>query len=207
MAGSAHAEPREVRGTAAGSFDFYVLALSWSPGFCAADERRREREQCGPDGAQGFVVHGLWPQFERGYPVSCEPSGRMPSRPALEEAKGVYPDEGLARYQWRKHGTCSGSAPAAYFRDVRRARDRVRIPTAFQGVEEAGRMSPREIEARFLEANAGLRPDMVAVTCRRGALQEVRICLDRDLRGFRACPEVDRDACRGGGEIRIDSAP
>ncbi len=43
---------------------------------------------------------------------------------------------------------------------------------------------------------------MMAVVCRRGVLQEVRICLERDLRGFRRCPEVDRSGC-GPGKIRI----
>jgi ribonuclease T2 len=39
---------------------------------------------------------------------------------------------------------------------------------------------------------------MIAVSCRQRVLQEVRICLDRDLRGFRQCPEIDRSGCRSG---------
>jgi ribonuclease T2 len=34
--------------------------------------------------------------------------------------------------------------------------------------------------------------------------QGIRICLTKDLRGFRACPEVDRDGCRGG-EITVNA--
>jgi ribonuclease T2 len=47
---------------------------------------------------------------------------------------------------------------------------------------------------------------MMAVACRRGVLQEVRICLDRNLSVFRRCPEVDRSGCRFG-ELRLGAAP
>ena len=194
--------PRETRGAPAGQFDFYVLALSWSPGFCEASGDLKGREQCASGARLGFVVHGLWPQYERGYPVECEPSGRFPSRPALEEARGVFPDEGLARYEWRKHGTCTGGSPAEYFRAARRARDLVAIPESLTAPKDTARVLPLDIERAFAEANRGLRPEMMAVACGRRVLQEIRICLDRDLRGFRACPEVDRDGCRAG-EINV----
>jgi ribonuclease T2 len=195
---------RDLRGGRAGDFDFYVLALSWSPGFCELEGERKRREQCEPGQNLGFTIHGLWPQFERGYPTECGPPGRNPSRAALEQAGGVFPDEGLARHQWRRHGTCSGKSPAAYFADVRQAREQVRIPERFRSPRDTA-MRPGEIERVFMEANPGLRPDMMAVACRRGVLQEVRICLDRDLRGFRRCPQVDRSGC-GFGEIRVDAA-
>jgi ribonuclease T2 len=202
LAGSAGAQPLERRGAPAGTFDFYVLALSWSPGFCEAEGDGKGRDQCAAGAGLGFVVHGLWPQFERGYPSFCEPEGRNPSRPALAEAAGLFPDEGLARYQWRKHGSCAGGSPADYFRDVRRARELVRVPDRLNAPASPARAVPLDIERAFAEANPGLRPEMMAVQCRRQIFQEIRICLNRDLRGFRACPEVDRDACRAG-EIAV----
>jgi ribonuclease T2 len=196
------ASAQSSRGGLAGEFDFYVLALSWSPGFCELEGERKRRRQCEPDADLGFTVHGLWPQFENGYPSECGPAGRFPSRAAIEETRGVFPDEGLARYQWRRHGTCSGKSPTAYFTDVRRARDAVRIPERFRSLPADMSVAPLDIERAFGEANPALRPDMMAVICRRGVLQEVRICLDRDLRGFRRCPEVDHSGC-GPGEIRV----
>jgi ribonuclease T2 len=192
----------EVRGGPAGNFDFYVLALTWSPGFCEAEGGRKARDQCEPGRGLGFTVHGLWPQFERGYPIECAPAARTPSRPALEEVRGVYPDEGLARYQWRRHGSCAGKSPADYFRDVRRARERINIPDAFRSLSREVRMTPLDIERAFTDANPGLRPGMMAVVCRRGMLQEVRICFEKDLRGFQDCAEIDRSGCRFG-ETRI----
>jgi ribonuclease T2 len=192
------AQNGETRGGPAGRFDFYVLALSWSPGFCEIGAGADERSQCTKDSGLRFVVHGLWPQNEHGYPTFCEPSGRFPSRDIIEGTAGLYPDDGLARYQWRKHGTCSGEAPSGYFRAVRQASDKIRIPESFTSLNAASRAMPLEIERAFAQANPGLRPDMMSVSCRRGILQEVRICLSRDLRGFQACPEIDRDGCRAG---------
>lgn len=201
---SAAAQPlQDNRGAPAGQFDFYVLSLSWSPGFCAAEGDLRDSRQCEPGRGLGFVLHGLWPQNERGYPTFCRPGGRSPSRPNLEEAAGVFPDEDLARYQWRKHGACSGLSPAEYFRAARAARDRVRIPDRLVQPAAVTRALPSEVERAFLQANPGLRPDMIAVQCGRRILQEVRICFDRNLRDFRSCPEVDRDGCRGS-DITID---
>ncbi|MEA2980879.1 MAG: ribonuclease, partial [Alphaproteobacteria bacterium] len=62
-----------------GKFDFYVLALSWSPSFCKdTEERGREsNEQC-RGRPYAFVVHGLWPQYERGFPRDCQvPAPRL----------------------------------------------------------------------------------------------------------------------------------
>lgn len=196
LAAPASAQPRDRRGGTPGDFDFYVLALSWSPGFCELEGSGRNREQCAGGTGLGFVVHGLWPQYERGYPSDCGLSARGPSRLDMAAAEGVFPTESLARYQWRKHGSCSGASPRAYYADVRRARDRVSIPAEFAAPRRDRRYDALAIERAFAAANRGLRPDMMAVGCRRGLLQEVRICLTRDLRGFRTCPEVDRSGCR-----------
>lgn len=188
------------RGGTSGEFDFYVLALSWSPGFC--ETGGGSRRQCESGRKLGFVVHGLWPQYERGYPTSCGPEREAP-RAALEEADGVFPDVGLARHEWRRHGTCSGLSPIEYFRATRRARDRVAIPDPLSGLTTDRETTPLSIERAFALSNPGLRPDMMSVVCRRGALGEVRICLDRSLAGFRSCPEVDRDSSCRVGPIRV----
>ena len=180
-------------GAPAGDFDFYVLALSWSAGFC--ELQGGDRAQCEPGRGLGFVVHGLWPQYERGFPSDCRgPSA--PSRIALDHAKGLFPDERLARYEWRKHGTCTGKSPSDYFADIARAREAVTIPQPFVKPSGEQTYAPIDVERAFVAANPRLRPGMMAVGCRRGVLDEVRICLSKDLREFRACPEVARHGCR-----------
>ena len=75
---------QERRQAEPGRFDFYVLALSWSPSYCEATENRgpnRARDrQCGGR-PFSFVVHGLWPQYERGFPSYCQvPAPRLDRR-------------------------------------------------------------------------------------------------------------------------------
>lgn len=190
---------------APGKFDFYVLALSWSATFCALEGAEKGREQCADGGRKGFIVHGLWPQFERGFPSNCAHPVRNPPRAAMEIARDVFPEQGLARYQWRKHGACSGRSPTEYFAEVRRARARVTIPESFKAPSSPLRMDTNQVQRAFMDANRGLRPGMMGVTCRRGLLQEVRVCLSKDLRDFRPCPEVARNSCRGG-EITAPAA-
>ncbi|MBO0734811.1 MAG: hypothetical protein J2P49_10975, partial [Methylocapsa sp.] len=63
-----------------GNFDFYVLALSWSPGFCETPAAAKTQGQCAAGANLGFVVHGLWPQYDHGFPLECTPAARVPSR-------------------------------------------------------------------------------------------------------------------------------
>jgi ribonuclease T2 len=186
---------------APGAFDFYVLSLSWSPAFCQTPAADHAPAQCEPGARLGFVVHGLWPQNQHGYPSNCDSGVGNPSRIALQSVRGLYPDEGLARHEWRMHGTCTGKSPTDYFADVRRAREAITIPDQFQAPDSDARLAPIDIARAFMGANRGLRLDAMAVTCRRDALEEVRICFSKDLRGFVSCPEVARASCRRPVEV------
>jgi ribonuclease T2 len=186
---------------ASGAFDFYVLSLSWSPAFCQTPAAEHASTQCEPGARLGFVVHGLWPQNQHGYPSNCDSAAGVPSRMALQSVHGLYPDEGLARHEWRMHGTCTGKSPTDYFADVRRARDSITIPQPFQAPDSDARWTPIDVARAFMTANRGLRLDSMAVTCRRDAIEEVRICFSKDLRGFVSCPEVARASCRRPVEV------
>jgi len=181
---------------APGNFDFYLLTLSWSPGFCDTGGAEKSPDQCSVGANLGFVVHGLWPQFQHGYPSDCDANPRPVSRIALEETHGVFPNEGLARYEWRKHGTCTGLSPEAFFASVKRARASIEIPDAFNAPREQQSMAPLDIQRAFVEANPDLRPQAMAIGCAQGELQEVRLCFSKDLRDFVNCPEVARATCR-----------
>lgn len=190
--GFAHAQGRGDPGV----FDFYVLSLSWTPSYCEAEgDRRRGDEQCSRGRPYAFVVHGLWPQYERGFPRDCvNPAPWLPEA-LIRSAIDLMPARGLVIHQWREHGTCSGLDARTYFETLRRARERVTIPARFHRLDAYTMVSPSEVENAFLEANPDLKPEAIAPTCDSGRLREVRICMTRDLR-FRACPEIDRRACR-----------
>ena len=171
-------------------FDFYVLSLSWSPSYCAAEGGNADPQQCDADRDLGFVVHGLWPQFEQGWPEYCDDDARNPSRPEIDAIADIIPSDGLIRHQWRKHGTCTGLAADGYFDTTRAAFDKVTVPEFRQR-----RVSAADMRDAFLEANDGLPADGLAVTCSSGLLREVRICLTTAL-DFRSCPEVAERSCR-----------
>ena len=179
-------------------FDFYVLSLAWSPSYCEAEGAQANRQQCGPDRDFAFIVHGLWPQFEQGYPEFCD--SREPDRvpdALVATVRDIMPSAGLVGHQWRKHGTCTGLTQADYLKAARGAFERVSIPAAFHDPDTASRADPDEIERAFIDENPGLPSGAIAVTCVEGRLEEVRVCLNKEL-GFRACPEVDRRGCTLG---------
>jgi ribonuclease T2 len=179
-----------------GEFDFYVLALSWSPSFCeAAGERGTPpKEQCGGR-PYSFVVHGLWPQYQRGFPEFCRHPAPRLDRNIVSSMLDLMPAPRLIFHQWDKHGVCSGLNARGYFDLVRRARAQVKIPDAYFELAKPLTVTPDEVEEAFVEANPGLPRAGIAVTCDSRRLHEVRICLSKDL-GFRDCQEIDRRTCR-----------
>lgn len=178
-----------------GQFDFYVLSLSWSPAYCDSAGNRADPAQCRSQKPLGFVVHGLWPQYDRGYPADCAYNAPRVPEHTIREMHDVMPSRGLIIYEWRKHGTCSGLSPERYFELVRKAYQKIKMPPQFTASTRWQTVSPPEVENAFRVANPGLQDDMIAVTCDRRNLREVRICMSKDLE-FRACPQVDRQACR-----------
>ncbi len=182
--------------SATAPFDYYVMALSWSPGFCDLGGRRKSPRQCAAGAGYGFVVHGLWPDNRFGPdPADCESEADVSSAD-LAAAQGLYPTDSLAAYEYRKRGTCTGLDADDYFASVRTVRDQIVIPPALQGVRVWRRMAPGEIRQAFIDANANLRADNIAVTCTRGELIDVRICVSRNLKAFATCPQVARMSCR-----------
>lgn len=177
-------------------FDFYVLSLSWSPTFCASDAGRNSRQQCGADRKFGFVVHGLWPQNDQGYPAFCgaDKNERVPDNLG-RSMFDIMPSMGLIGHQWRKHGSCSGLTQKQYFDKTRDAYDRIKIPADLSTGDQSKRLSADAIEAAFVSANPGMTKNGIAISCEGPRLEEVRICLSNTL-SFRDCPEVDRQGCR-----------
>ncbi|MBS4083320.1 MAG: ribonuclease T2 [Rhizobiales bacterium] len=178
-----------------GQFDFYVLALSWSPSYCESAGNRADPAQCRVQKPLGFIVHGLWPQYDRGFPSDCAYNPPRVSDHTIREISDVIPSRSLVIHQWRKHGTCSGLSPEQYFDLTRKAFEKIKIPPLFVESTRWQSVSPPEIENAFRVANPALQGDMLSVTCDRRNLREVRICLTKDLQ-FRACPQVDRQSCR-----------
>jgi ribonuclease T2 len=191
------APAQERRQHQAGQFDFYVLALSWSPSFCKETEERgrQSQQQCSAGRPYSFVVHGLWPQYERGFPRDCQVPAPRLSRDIMNSMLDLMPAPRLVYHEWDRHGTCSGFAAQAYFDLLRKAHTQVTIPEPYSAPKTTLTVTPDEVEEAFVKANPGLARAGIAVTCGDTRLREVRICLTKELR-FRDCAEVDRRACR-----------
>lgn len=178
-------------GERAGEFDYYVLSLSWSPTWCALEGEARGSPQC--DRPLGWVLHGLWPQYERGWPANCPTVHRNPSRSQTEAMADIMGTSGLAWYQWQKHGRCSGLAAEDYYRLARLAYERVNRPDVLRKLDRPVKLPASVIEEAFLQANPGLTADMLTITCKDGRIQEARLCLTRDLTPRPCAPDVRRD--------------
>src|SRR5579862_2068385 len=190
------ASAQDRRQNSPGEFDFYVLSLSWSPSFCeAASERggpsKSQQIQCGGR-PYSFVVHGLWPQYERGFPNYCQQPAPRLDRNIVSSMLDLMPAPGLIFSEWDKHGTCSGLSARSYFETIRKARAAVKIPEQFIDLAEPKTIAPADVEDAFVKANPGLTNNAIAVMCDgsrdRSRLSEVRICLGKDLQ-FRSCEE------------------
>ena len=119
----------------AGKFDYYTLVMSWSPTHCVNAEVGRDEQQCSRfDGLRyGFVLHGLWPQYEKGYPEACR-IARKPfvPQPVINSMLDIMPSGGLVIHEYKLHGTCSGLEPAEYYGLARRLFSARAHPRALQ---------------------------------------------------------------------------
>jgi ribonuclease T2 len=177
-------EPERERNVA-GEFDYYALVMSWSPTYCSEKESDEYDPQCDrQDGRRyAFVLHGLWPQYERGYPERCW-TQRKPFVPQtiIDNMLDIMPSPKLVIHEYKKHGTCSGLDPASYYQISRKLFRSIRIPERYVNPNDAMFVSPAELEEELIEENPGLSADMLSVSCGGAGnrLREVRICFGKD---------------------------
>ncbi|WP_299354995.1 ribonuclease T2 [uncultured Shimia sp.] len=165
----------------AGEFDYYVMALSWSPNWCAIEGDAKRSPQCDAAEDFGWVLHGLWPQYHRGWPENCYSPERNPPRWLTEQMADIMGTSGLAWYQWKKHGRCSGLSGEDYYALSRKAYESIERPVVFRKLDQTVKLPASVVEDAFLKANPQLDKDMLTITCRGGFIQEARVCLSKDL--------------------------
>lgn len=194
LALAANAQAKKPRGEP-GEFDYYAVALSWSPAYCST---RKDPAQCERPRPLGFVLHGLWPQYVNGFPQSCSKE-RLPG-PVRTKYAPLFPNPKLAEHEWKKHGTCSGLDPAEYFALSAKLKDKVAIPAAFQTPDKPVRTTYAELARTFKAANPALAPDAVLPFCTGGGrfLREVRVCYTREGAFMSCAPsqvKLSRKSC------------
>ncbi|HEX2652054.1 MAG TPA: ribonuclease T2 [Xanthobacteraceae bacterium] len=196
--GSAAAQTAEQAGkrqNEPGQFDFYVLSLSWSPSFCdAGGDRAKQQPECG-ERPYSFIVHGLWPQYDKGFPEFCQVPAPRLDRNIVSSMLDLMPAPRLIFHEWDRHGTCSGMPPRAYFETIRKARAVVKIPSEYVDVKTELTVTPDEVEQAFIKVNPGLPKDAIAIGCDNRRLREIRVCMSKEL-AFRSCKEIEQRSCR-----------
>lgn len=190
------AAPAFAEGERAGDFDYYVLSLSWSANWCALEGDARGDDQCDPRHDYTFIQHGLWPQRDQGYPSYCRTTQTDPSRAQTEAMADIMGSSGLAWYQWKKHGRCTGLSATETYRAMRRAYTSITLPPVLARITKPLKLPASVIEDAFLESNPTLTPAMITITCKGDYIQEARICLTKDLEPRPCGADVARDCTR-----------
>jgi ribonuclease T2 len=175
-----------------GTFDYYLLSLSWAPNYCA-DHPSDNSNECRAGNHKGFVLHGLWPQSNEGQPpMSCQTASPVASdlvRHMLE----YFPSRGLIQHEWEKHGTCSGLSSQEYFAKVEQAFKAVQPPDQLKNLSSDKSLAPRDLDQSFADANHA-PADAFRISCHAQELVGVEVCMSKDLkiqscsRSLRECP-------------------
>jgi ribonuclease T2 len=185
-----------------GEFDYYVMALSWSPSYCATHPD--EEEQCGHKG-YGFVLHGLWPQYNRGGgPENCATTDEV-DRKTIASTLAFMPSRSLINHEWRTHGACTGLGAPDYFALADRAFAVLQVPPAFKAPSEPVATTSDAVREAFKRANPALTDDMMSLHCSRGQLVEIRVCLDKDV-ALHACGKHTQSRCPATAAIVLPAS-
>jgi ribonuclease T2 len=181
--------------TPGGDFDYFVLALSWSPDYCSANADN-DPQQCGVGKKLGFVLHGLWPQYTRGYPSDCS-NAPLP-KAVKTEFGGLYPNDNLFTHEWSKHGTCSGLDARGYLELTRQLKQSVAIPDAYLSPSKPFRASPDELKLAFEQTNPGFGEASFEVNCSGSGryLKELDVCFAKDGQPAACGADVHKDALK-----------
>ena len=185
--------PAYAEGKKSGDFDYYVLALSWSPTWCKLTGDNRNADQCDSKHDYGFIVHGLWPQYEQGWPSYCRSKHRAPSRSMTSAQSDFMGSGGSAWHQWKKHGSCSGLSAQEYYNTAKEAYSQFSMPAILRQVTEQINLPAKVVEQAFLEENQNLEANQITITCKQNHIQEARICLTKDLAPRKCGSDVIRD--------------
>jgi ribonuclease T2 len=176
-----------------GSFDYYLLTLSWAPEFCATNANGRTSAECDSNKHMGLVVHGLWPQDNDGrWPESCSTTPPVASA-TVDHMMPIMPGQSLIQHEWAKHGTCSGLSTQDYFAAIEKLYTGLKVPDDFKRPSGSAQASPSGIEEEFATSN-NAPAEAFRVSCPQNEFSAVEICLSKELH-YQACPSTLKE-CR-----------
>jgi len=182
-----------------GDFDYFIMALSWSPDFCASTNNL-DPQQCSIGMKRAFVLHGLWPTHYQGYPSFCGTESM--SDELIDEFPGLFPNDFLYGHEWEKHGTCTGLDPEGYFLFSQHLKEAVIIPAAFESPEEPFRIDADGLQEAFVQINPTFSKNSFVPFCSGSGrfMSEVFVCLSKDGRPTECSPELLGNSSKSCGQ-------
>ena len=162
------------------------------------------------DGLWEFVPYNDAHQAKRcptGFPATVEPliktlldANHPTDRKKAQDALKAHYDTTFGSSAYRRNIISlflyGGPVPApaeAYFETARDAYAMIERPEEFRRLDREIALPAAVVEEAFLRDNPDLSADGLTVTCRDGMVQEVRICLTRDLEPRDCGADVIRD--------------
>ena len=92
-----------------------IIAMTWLNGFCKVHPKKPVclNRKPGDYSLTHFTVHGLWPKHKE----YCSNKPLKLSKYFWKILQKYMPGAkyGLAKHEWKKHGTCFGTDPETYF--------------------------------------------------------------------------------------------
>jgi|APSaa5957512622_1039677.scaffolds.fasta_scaffold95155_1 ribonuclease T2 len=182
-----------------GDFDFFVMALSWSPDYCASNDYQ-DAQQCSIGKQLDFVLHGLWPQYEQGWPDYCS-TEELPYD-LKDEYTGLYPSDKLFDHEWEKHGTCSGLSPEGYLAWSEALKEGLVIPLSYDSPLEPFRADADSLRAAFVAENPSFSENSFAIYCSGSGrfLKEIFVCYEKDGTPRECSDEILKKAAKSCGQ-------
>lgn len=209
-----------------GSFDFYLLALSLTPAFCELEPNKRQcvRLNRQTNAQTPLTLHGLWPDKSAARIANCGGEGfslkSLREQIDPERISRLMPGaaDGLAAYQWRKHGSCSGLTPEVYFGEALDWTERINAVLASALAASTGKTLSadglRSTAEKLMPGLGGAMSFHCKARPRKSSplgspmLVELRICLskaaDNRIDSLAECAAVDRIDQGCGQRFAID---
>lgn len=208
------------------AFDFYLLALSLTPAFCEIESNKKQcdRLTSQANALTPLTLHGFWPDKSAARIANCGGEGfsfkalREQIDPARINRLMPGAADGLAAYQWRKHGSCSGLTPQVYFGEALDWTERINAALASALAASAGKtVSAEGLRSTADKLMPGLGPAM-SFQCKgrprkskqtgSPMLVELRVCFskrsDNRVDRLAECAAVDRIDQGCGQRFAID---
>lgn len=165
-------------------FDYFVLVLSWAPSFCNSHPDQDDTRECSDTNRPySFIVHGLWPEYQKGWPQFCDTDTQPVPEHIVNAMIDIMPSEQLIQHEWLKHGTCSNLDQQTYFNTIRTLFSHIRIPQRYVSLENPITISPEQLKQDFMDVNPLLNESMIYVKCKsrstRKNLKSVKICFNK----------------------------